>query len=93
MTVIVINEECHGFIGLAKDYEWAVKFLIDNNWLDDYTEIFAGENEEGMGIYKRVIEELGENWADEMTVWGIRKFNDFWDGSFYLEEMEVYPTK
>ena len=75
MKAIVINEDNHGFIGLAKDYPRAVKFLIDNGWLDDYTEVWVQDN---------------EDWADKMENWGVGNFNDYWDGSFILEEREVY---
>ena len=85
MKVIIMNEDNHGFIGLAKDYPSAVKFLIDNGWLDDYTEVWVRENE-----WARLSEVLGEDWADKMENWGVENFNDYWDGSFYFEEREVY---
>ena len=85
MKAIVINEDNHGFIGLAKDYPRAVKFLIDNGWLDDYTEVWVRDTE-----WARLNEVLGEDWADKMENWGVGNFNDYWDGSFILEEREVY---
>ena len=85
MKVIIMNEDNHGFIGLAKDYPSAVKFLIDNGWLDDYTEVWVRENE-----WARLSEVLGEDWADKMENGGVENFNDYWDGSFYFEEREVY---
>ena len=86
MKIILINEECHGFIGVAKDYNAALRFLIDKGWLADYTEIYVGDYD-----YKRLVEVLGEDWADTMTEhWDINNFNDFWEGSFYLEEEDLY---
>lgn len=85
MKIILVNEECHGLIGVAKDYSAAVRFLIDKDWLNDYTEIWVRD-----GDYRRLIDVLGEDWADKMTNWGLDNFNDFWDGSFCLEEEDLY---
>lgn len=90
MTVIQIHEDNHGLIGIAKDYKYAINFLINEGWLDDYTEVFVGENEEGMGEYQRLIEVFGEGWVDKMLNWDIENFNEYWNGSFRLEETEVY---
>lgn len=91
MTVIKVFEDCHGLICLAKDYESALEFLVNNNWIEDSIEVFVGENEEGMGEYQRVIEVFGEDWVDMMRDhWNINDFNEYWDGSFYLEEAVIY---
>ena len=39
MKVIVISEDCHGFIGLADTLEHAIDFLMDEGWLDEGTTI------------------------------------------------------
>ena len=36
-NVIVINEECHGFIGVAHDVPSAIDFLCQIDWLNQYT--------------------------------------------------------
>ena len=33
--VVIIKEECHGVIGIARDYASAIHFLITNKWLDE----------------------------------------------------------
>ena len=86
MKIILVNEECHGLIGVAKDYRAAIRFLIDKDWLNDFTEIWVRDYE-----YERLSEKLGEDWVDTMTEnWNINDFNDFWEGSFYLEEEDLY---
>ena len=35
MKVITIEEENHGFIGVAKDMDSAFRFLIEEDWLND----------------------------------------------------------
>ena len=34
-TVILIEEENHGIIGVAKDYSSVVDFLVNEGWLDE----------------------------------------------------------
>ena len=87
MTVILVNEDNHGLLTVAENYKSAVKFLISNRWIEDYTWVW---NEiDGSSVH--LIELLGENAMDKMTEeWDIDNFNAFWDGNFYLEEVEVY---
>ena len=86
MTVILVNEDNHGLLTVAKDYKAAVKFLINNGWLEESMEVW---NEDG--TYSRLDELLGEDVLDIITEkWDIDSFNTFWDGSFFLNEVEVY---
>lgn len=79
MKVIMINEECHGFIALAKDVRAAVNYLVDNNWLDERVMV---ETEEGIEI--SVVERLGENWLEQILNWDVDTFNDFFCNIFTL---------
>ena len=85
MTVIEIHEDNHGLIGIAKDYKSTLDFLLNNHWIEDSTEIWAGDS-----YYQRLDEKLGEDWFDKMCSWNIGNFNEYWDGSFMLIETEVY---
>ena len=40
MTVIIIEEESHGGIGVAKDMKSAFEYLIYNKWITENTELF-----------------------------------------------------
>lgn len=78
MTVIVIYEDNHGMIGIAKDYESAINFLLQNHWLDSEFEIMD-EN------YKWVaLKDLNVSIGDIRQM-DIDKFNEFFDGCFYLD--------
>ena len=78
MTVIVIYEDNHGMIGIAKDYESAINFLLQNHWLDSEFEIMD-EN------YKWVaLKDLNVSIGDIRQM-DIDKFNKFFDGYFYLD--------
>lgn len=39
MKVVVIHEKNHDQICVATNYHYAVKWLIENQWLDDTTEV------------------------------------------------------
>ena len=85
MKVITIWHD-GDFIGVAKDYKSAVKFLIGNRYINASDEIATDINK-----YCRLDEYLGENWADVMAEkWDIYKFNAFYDWYFAFEENYVY---
>jgi len=90
MNVILINEDNHGLIGVANNYYNAADWLIINDWISDTTEICIGEDEHSYR-WKPLKDVLGEDWEDKMLdQWDINDFNDYWEGSFYLERVEVY---
>ena len=83
MTVIVINEECHGDIGIAANYHYAINFLIEKDWLNGNTEVWINHHD-------FLLKEVFDDWRKEIKSWDIKKFNDFFCNSFYLKEVEVY---
>lgn len=91
-TVVLINEESHGLIGIAKDYESALLYLFNDPWIDDRTEVCVGDDEH-LHNWAKVSEVLGEDWRDKIMGWDIPNFNDFWEGSFYLSTEEVIGTE
>ena len=84
MKAIVINEDNHGFIGLAVNYSRAIDFLVQENWLDGNTKIWIDHR--GYCLLKQIF----PNWYEEIKSWDIKKFNEFFDYIFYLEPMELY---
>ena len=87
MKVIVIREDNHGLIGLALAYQNAISFLIENNWFGSQTEVM-NSNEEWVTVEEFVG--LPNGWEEKIREWGLQKFNEVFEGCFYLEEMEVY---
>ena len=86
-TVVLIEEENHGMIGVAKDYPSAVDCLINENWLDENFELYENDN------VKTVKEDLGEEWKEVILSWDTEKFNEYFDCLFYLNIEEVYGTE
>lgn len=86
MKVITINEESHGYIGIAKDYYSAVSFLVNNDWLTKYDDIW----DERRRIWVPICELLGEDWIDKIFSWDIENFNEFFGiGSINFTEEEI----
>ena len=80
MIIYIIHEDNHGVLGVADSYESAVQFLIDNEWLTENFEILDREEHYSRPLYALEIK------PEEIKAWNIDKFNDFFDGDFYIEE-------
>lgn len=89
MKVIIIDEENHGFIGVADSVIHAIDFLIENHWLTEYSSVFqyAGN---GKWTESSVKERFGDSWAQTIKQFNREKFNDEFEGSFYFSEETVY---
>ena len=87
-TVITIEEENHGLIGIAKTFSDAVDFLISQDWLNERCEMYDGD-----GNYKTIIEDLGVSWVDIILGWDWYKFNEYFKGLFYLNVEQVYKAE
>ena len=90
MKVITINEECHGFIGIADTKEHAIDFLVDKNWLSEHTELPYFDEEDKTWKDRSVKEKLGENWKDILKNSDIEQMNELLDDAFLIEEEHVY---
>ena len=92
MKVILVNEDNHGQIAVAKDYESAINFLLREGWLDDgiYLTNLEGNN----WCDYPIIEVLGDEWKFRVqTEFDMNKFNSVFDGIFYLDEVEIVGTE
>ena len=78
MNVIVISEDEHGMIGIAKDYESAIDFLIKEDWLNSEFEIV--NNDDNCVSLKDLNMSI-----DDIKQMGIDEFNKFFEGCFYLD--------
>lgn len=87
MRVVIIEEDNHGQIGVAKTYTDAVHFLVNDKWLSAFTEVYCGDE-----VYKTVIEDLGADWLAVMLDWSMEKFCEYFSGLLYLDSVEVYEV-
>ena len=93
MKVIIIEEENHGGIGVAKDMESAFQYLIDSKWITENTELFEPTEGEEYGWFpvSRAMTDLRRSLLDTlMFLWNCDP--DYFDGSFGFTEVEVYGT-
>ena len=85
-TVIIINEDSHGVLGVAKDYSSAVRWLIKQQWIGDLIVCW----DDSANKWRPIEEALGKNWKEIIIdSWDTKKFNNFFEGFFYLETAEV----
>jgi len=84
MSVIVINEDNHGMIGVAKNMKRAIQFLLDLDWLDEKFVVIENDKE----FY--IKEHLGEDWCELIRNMNIEEFNEYFEGSFHLYVEQVY---
>ena len=92
MKVITINEENHGFIGVATTPKAAMQFLVNRGWLELGTEFYDEETEAWYEL-RHIFESMGiEPTLENIVDWGVSKFDDWrlWDGLFYFGEAELH---
>ena len=91
MKVIVISEECHGFIGLADTLEHAIDFLMDKGWLDEETTVPVFNDKTNEWEEISMAERLGEQWGNTLrSAKDCDELNEALDGCFLFDEMNVY---
>lgn len=83
MNVILINEDNHGLIGVAKDYESAIDCLLQNDWLNSSLEVMDED------YNCNTLKDLNIS-IDDIKQMDIDKFNEFFDGIFYLDVDKVW---
>lgn len=79
MKVWYIEEDCHGFIGLASCWDKACDFLIETGWLTEDTIDTFGLTPKNY---------WGDNWQ-EVVKNDLSEF-DLENFGFYLKEVTVY---
>lgn len=79
MKVIRINEESHGFIGVAKDYETAQNYVIDS-WLDGNVDIYTDDKDQ------TIEEAFGENWEEVLKEMPFEDFAKLLNDQLWFHE-------
>lgn len=90
-TVILIIEENHGIIGIAKSFSSAIDFLYDNNWMTPETELYNPFDDTAESDW--VCFEKYNLTKEDLKKCDLEIFNDLFDSVFYLEEREVYKNE
>ena len=72
MNIIIIHDDNHGVIGVAKDYDSAINFLVQDQWLTTDIEVLNSIEE------LVSLKELGLD-IETIRSWDIEAFNDFFE--------------
>ena len=86
MKVIVIHEENHGFIGIAKNMDSAFRFLIEEGWIDDLWDNMKQTYVSPKKLYYRYNV---DNLFDLLKAM-YRADDNAFDGLFYFAEETVF---
>lgn len=82
MTVICVVEDSHGLIGIAANEKAAKQWLIDTDWVSEYSELWIREKDE----WSSLLEMYGENWSEEFFKFTKGQLEDM---GFFFETWEV----
>ena len=63
MKVIAVYEDNHGMVTIAKDYQAGVRYLLNNEWIDDTTEMQDNDNK-----YHPLTDFIGADWRSKCLV-------------------------
>lgn len=56
-SVIIINEECQGFIGVAKDIKSAFQYLLNYNWITEKTDFLINADDNSEFVHLKHLKE------------------------------------
>jgi hypothetical protein len=84
-NVILIGEDNHGYIGVARNYKRAVEFIIDSEWIDrDFEVLWKGE-------YIPISVALGEDWKEKLlNNYNVDSFNELTNYYIQFEVQDLY---
>ena len=83
--IVCIFETDHGFLAAAENYDHAISWLIDNDWLNEVSDYLDDE-----ACEERTLEDgFGDNWIFVLSNLNIEKFNEMFPNGIRLEESEV----
>ena len=83
-VIIVTDEQCDELIIIAKDMKSAIKYLIENKWIEKDDRYLVRYH------LVSITEKFGENWEDTLSNISISEFNNFFHGYIWLGEEEIY---
>ena len=91
MKVILISEECHGLIGVAKDMKSAFQFLLHDKWITEKTEVFEPNPDCDVDyhILEDVMKDLKCDNLLDTLLFLYASDEDYFEGQFYFWEEDI----
>lgn len=92
MKVFLIYEENHGLIGVcANKMSCVIDYLLLTDWLSPDFVISYEEKEDEIKYFTLSdLQKQHPNWTEYLKWLSVDEFNKLFEGSFYLEEEEVF---
>lgn len=92
MKVFIIYEENHGLIGVcANRMNCVIDYLLLTDWLSPDLVISYEEKENKIEYFTLgVLQMQNPNWEEYLKELSFDDFNEMFEGTFYLEESEVF---
>ena len=84
--VIIVSEENHGVIGVAVDTAAAIRFLIDDGWVDDLWD----EEQQKYVFHESLFDRYGVDNLLDLMLKMYAENEDCFDGMFYFREDELF---
>ena len=93
MTVIIINEECHGFIGIAKDIRSAFDFLLSDKWITEKTDFpIEADDDSDFVSLEELRKRFGFDNLLDTLVFMWEDSEQWFEGMFYLDTEIIYES-
>ena len=90
-TVIRIEEENHGFIGLVQDDTDIIPFLVDNDWINEQSTVCVlDDKNDWCSILLKNL--FGEEWFDALSLMPVSILRTFFDETFCFYYETVYEA-
>lgn len=89
MKVIRVSEENHGDICIAATAQDAIYYLLNAEWIDEYTEVWNGCGQ----CWESVPDYFGPDWKNIINSMTLKEFNDVFEDGFTLYPVEVFERK
>lgn len=84
--VIMISEENHGVIGVAVDEAAAIRFLIDEGWVDDLWD----EEQQKYVFHETLFDRYGVDNLLDLMLKMYAENNECFDGIFYFSKTKLF---
>ena len=93
MTVIIINEECHGFIGIAKDIRSAFDFLLSDKWITEKTDFpIEADDDSDFVSLEELRKRFGFDNLLDTLVFMWEDSEQWFEDMFYLDTEIIYES-
>lgn len=89
MKVISVFEDNHGDICIAATAQDAIYYLLNADWIDEFTEVWDGAAQRWVSV----LDYFGPNWQNIISSMSLEEFNAVFEDGFTLYPVEVYERK